>query len=737
MEPYMAVAIAGRVVSLTTFSAILVILYSQLRQDPLSRAFAGLVLIFAGNTCTSIFVRFLSLAGQDFTLLFSWIVVFAAAIPAMLLIFVLHYFEAMTPFRRKLVYFYLGYLLLNGVCAGLGLLNYHIHIRPDGILSFGRTPLANFLVGVGQGGLFAALFIIFQEYAKRPHLHRRQDRRVLLGVGILIFAGWTIAIPPLTQLTIEQFLYMLSSLVMVRPILRQRLFDPLTQLNAQLQARAEHLAAITRISGLANAHLSLSALLEAVVQSIQQQFAYTAVTLYLPEDNHLEAKATARKTSLSVRDLPTLPLPDSEHISLTEGRIVRIPLRAAGTDSARRADQRLMGLLEIQSAHHDPFEGNILSAFQILANQIAIAVRNVELFEQLQRSNQYKTRFIHTMSHELRTPLQTVVGTLSFLSQPSLYREVSLSQSYQQDLAAVDRAARHLHNLIDGILDLSRIESGHLELEIQEVSLVPILDEVRSTFSGALKPGVAFISAYPPALPPVLADDLRLKQIIGNLVSNACKFTHEGRIVLDAGVEGNFLRVTVTDTGPGIPPEAQTKLFASFTQASRFISREYGGTGLGLSISRQLARLQKGEVTFESVEGQGSTFCCLIPLASALNSQPQGDGRSHRISHRAVLLHPPSRQPLQVMVVGMTLDRHSYMDASFVRTTPYRAFSVDSPEQALALVGLVSPEIVIGAESVLDALKKLPVPSTCHFLYASPSQWTEVLQQHLNHSERI
>lgn len=732
----MAIAIAGRIVSLTTFSAILVILYSQLRQDPRSRAFGGLVVIFAGNTSTSIFVRFLSLAGHDFSLLFDFIVVFAAAIPAMLLIFVLHYFEAMTPFRRRLVYFYLGYMLLNGVFAGFHLLNYDVHIQPDGILNFGRTPLANLFVGIGQSGLFAALVIIVQEYQKRPHQRSRQDRRILLGVGILMLAGWTIAIPPLTRLTVEQFLYMVSSLVMVRPILGQRLFDPLTQLNAQLSERAEHLAAITRISGQANAHLSLSALLEAVVEAIQQQFGYAAVTLYLPEENHLEAKATARKTSTLLRDIPTLPLPDSGEISLTEGRIARIPLRAAGADSALRTDQRLMGLLEIQGAPQTPFEANLLSAFQILANQVAVAIRNVELFEQLQRSNQYKTRFIHTMSHELRTPLQTVVGNLAFLSQPHFYQGVSLTEDYWGDLASVDRAARHLHHLIDGILDLSRIESGHLELEIQEVALVPILDEVRSTFSAALKPGVAFISAYPPSLPPVHADDLRLKQIIGNLVSNACKFTHEGRIVLDARVEGDFLHVSVADTGAGIPPEAQHKLFASFTQASRFISREYGGTGLGLSISRQLARLQKGDVTFESVEGKGSTFCCTIPLASAAQTKVPRDEPTQRISQRAVLLHPPAGQPLQVMVVGIPFDRRTYMDPDFARMTPYRVFSVERTEQASAVALLVSPEVIVGPESALASLRGLPELSSCRFVSASPSNWVEVIRQHWHHSER-
>ncbi len=730
----MAIAIAGRIVSLTTFSAILVILYSQLRQDPRSRAFGGLVVIFAGNTSTSIFVRFLSLGGHDFSLLFDFIVVFAAAIPAMLLIFVLHYFDAMTPFRRRLVYFYLVYLVLNGVGAGFHLLNYDVHIQPDGILNFGRTPLANLFVGIGQSGLFAALLIIIQEFRKRPQRRSRQDRRILLGVGILMLAGWTIAIPPLTRLTVEQFLYMLSSLVMVGPILRQRLFDPLTQLNAQLSERAEHLAAITRISGQANAHLSLSGLLEAVVEAIQQQFDYTAVTLYLPEETRLEAKATARKQPVSLQHLPALPLQQTQGITVTDGRTARIPLGVASSEVS--AERRLIGLLEIQGAPHTAFEANLLSAFQILANQVAVAIRNVELFEQLQRSNQYKTRFIHTMSHELRTPLQTVVGNLAFLSNPHLYQGVSLTEDYLRDLASMDRAARHLHHLIDGILDVSRIESGHLELELEAVALVPILEEVRSTFSSALKPGVALLSAYPPTLPLVRADDLRLKQIIGNLVSNACKFTHEGCITLDAQVEGDFLRISVTDTGAGIPLEAQPKLFASFSQASRFISREYGGTGLGLSISRQLARLQKGDVTLESVEGKGSTFCCLIPLAAAVHTKVSVDEPTQRISQRAVLLHPPAGQPLQVMVVGIPVDRRTYMDPDFERTAPYRVFSVETSAQASAVALLVLPEVIVGPESALESLRGLPALSLCRFVSASPSQWRETFLQQIQPSER-
>lgn len=734
MEPYMAIAIAGRVVSLTTFSAILVILYSQLRQDPRSRAFGGLVVIFAGNTSTSIFVRFLSLAGHDFSLLFDFIVVFAAAIPAMLLIFVLNYFDAMTPFRRRLVYFYLGYMLLNGVFAGFHLLNYDVYIQPDGILNFGRTPLANLFVGIGQSGLFAALIIIVQEFRKRPHQRSRQDRRILLGVGILILAGLTIAIPPLTRLTVEQFLYMASSLVMVRPILRQRLFDPLTQLNAQLTERADHLAAISRISQQANAHLSLSTLLQSVVETIQQQFAYAAVTLYLPDEEHLEARATARKEVIFLNDIPPLPLPNSEGITVTGGQTVHIPLRAASSEVS--AEQRLIGLLEIQSEQRDRFEDNILSAFQILANQVAIAIRNVELLEQLQRSNQYKTRFIHTMSHELRTPLQTVIGNLTFLSHPHLYQGVSLTDDYLHDLASMDRAARHLHNLIDGILDLSKIESGHIELELKEVDPVLILNEARNTFSGALKPEVAFISNYPAVLPPVLADDLRLKQIVGNLVSNACKFTHQGSITLDARVEGQSLRILVQDTGAGIPPEAQGKLFASFTQASRFISREYGGTGLGLSISRQLARLQKGDVTFESVEGVGSTFCCLIPLAPADPVQARSSDTQSTISRRAALLTPPIQCPLQVMVVGTDLDRRTYMDPDFDGASVYRVFSVDQPGQAVKVALMTLPDFIVGIESVLNALKVLPALASCQFLTSDPSKWDAVLPDQLQLSER-
>jgi signal transduction histidine kinase len=659
LEPYMALALAGRMLALTVFGAIFIIIQFQLRQDALSRALLNLVVIFAANTGLSLIVRFMSLAGDDITLPFNCIIVLVGAIPGMVFMFVVTYFEAWTPLYRRLAWLFMGYLLLDGVLSGLHALSANVRILPDGILEFDRLPLANLMVGLGQVGLFVSLGVLWMQYRKRRHQGGQWNNGVLVGVLILVMAGITIAFPTLTRYTTEQFLYAFGAVALVRPVLRQRLFDPLAKLNASLAHRAEQFAIITRVSQQANAHLNLLALLNAVVQHLHDAFGYYAVSIYLPEADRLVVHAAAGFSAAAfVQSGDSLPLESAgdaltydEDLSEVQGHsshplrpasrsLVRIPLRAAASDDPA-AEQRLVGLLDIQSERAAAFGPDDREVFAILANQIAIAIRNAELFEQIQQSNRYKTRFIHTISHELRTPLQTVTGNLDFLSFASMYPGTVLTERYLEDVELIQRATRHLQSLLDNILDMGKIESGETELVMQPVDPAPLLAELEKTFSGSVKPGVALLHHYPADLPPVQADNLRLTQILTNLLSNACKFTVEGQISLDVKIEETRLVFSVADTGPGIAPEIRPRLFTSFVQGSRFISREFGGTGLGLSISRHLARLMGGDVWFESAVGQGSTFYCALPLAD-LTGQGAGSGG---MPPRAERLEKPATVP--------------------------------------------------------------------------------------------
>ncbi len=228
-----------------------------------------------------------------------------------------------------------------------------------------------------------------------------------------------------------------------------------------------------------------------------------------------------------------------------------------------------------------------------------------------------KSLFLANVSHEIRTPLGVILGYSKLLDEPKLARE-----DRRQFLDTIERSGRHLTNLIDDILDLSKIESGRLEFERVPFSLTQILEEVRAMFElSAKEKGLGFSVRREPEAPEyVIGDPVRLRQVLTNLVNNAVKFTDAGEVSVDAkvapelGRDGNLvLELRVRDTGAGISPAVAAKLFEPFTQADPHTTRRFGGSGLGLALSRRLAKAMGGDVVLAaSAEGDGSTFLATI-----------------------------------------------------------------------------------------------------------------------------
>jgi signal transduction histidine kinase/DNA-binding NarL/FixJ family response regulator len=226
-----------------------------------------------------------------------------------------------------------------------------------------------------------------------------------------------------------------------------------------------------------------------------------------------------------------------------------------------------------------------------------------------------KNAFIANMSHEIRTPLNSVLA-LTQLLREGVAGPLTVDQ--RKYLQVIERNGQALLHLINDVLDLSRIEAGHLEMDAQNVDLAPHVEAVASALSPlAATKNLDLVVKLPPSLPPARADPDRLRQILTSLIGNAIKFTDEGgHVLVCAEDHPESVAVIVVDSGVGIPEEAQEKIFQEFYQVDQTLVRRQGGTGLGLAIARRLARLMGGDIVVESVLHRGSRFSLTLPRAA-------------------------------------------------------------------------------------------------------------------------
>ena len=230
---------------------------------------------------------------------------------------------------------------------------------------------------------------------------------------------------------------------------------------------------------------------------------------------------------------------------------------------------------------------------------------------ELEQASRAKSNFLASMSHELRTPMNAILGFTEMI-RDGLYGEIP--PEIQEPVSDIHTCGKQLLGLINNVLDLSKIEAGHMELALGEYVVEDIVNTVKLSLRAlASTKGLDLVTAVTPDLPLCVGDGKRITQCLMNLAGNALKFTREGRVEIRAELEGENLLFAVADTGIGIPADQIDSIFEEFRQADATVSRDFGGTGLGLSITRKLVELHGGQIWVESLPGKGSTFFFSIP----------------------------------------------------------------------------------------------------------------------------
>ena len=260
---------------------------------------------------------------------------------------------------------------------------------------------------------------------------------------------------------------------------------------------------------------------------------------------------------------------------------------------------------------------------KLLANQN-------ELKEALNKANsasRSKSAFLANMSHELRTPLNAIIAFGEMLEEDAVAEGRTEAA---EDLGKILGSARHLLNLINGVLDLSKIEAGKVDVDISCFNVAHMVNEVAATMSPIMEQSGNQFSVYCDTnVGLIQADEVKLKQALLNLLGNAAKFTHQGMVSLAVHrYQSNgkdWIRFVVKDNGIGIPTEQQKQLFKEFSQGDSSTTRRYGGTGLGLAISRRFCQMMEGDISVRSQEGVGSVFIIRLPVRQLVDADGSGE----------------------------------------------------------------------------------------------------------------
>lgn len=334
-----------------------------------------------------------------------------------------------------------------------------------------------------------------------------------------------------------------------------------------------------------------------------------------------------------------VPTAVAGEITIEPTTVFALFLTAAATGLSAQVSGELYAIAEWALESYRKERQTTFALFESRAALEKSLHRQRALTEELQATNQelevarqaaeeaknFRGQFLANMSHELRTPLNAIIGfSQTMLDFPDMYDFTELPPQYRQDMTQVLTSGKHLLTIINDILDLSKVDAGKLDLEIQPVELEPVVKAVLATAVGLVgdkAKDIKLTRELPDPLPMVLADPLRVRQVLLNLYSNAAKFTDQGSIKLRIFIEGDEVIFAVQDTGIGIADVDKATIFEEFRQGTAGRKKGRQGAGLGLAISQQLLRLMNGRIWFESRLGKGSTFYVALPRYVPVDDQ--------------------------------------------------------------------------------------------------------------------
>jgi signal transduction histidine kinase/HAMP domain-containing protein len=409
----------------------------------------------------------------------------------------------------------------------------------------------------------------------------------------------------------------------------------------ELARSVEELEALGEISQTVNTTLDLETVLTSIVRHAVQLSKADAGTIYefdeteqvfIPRTNYglsNEFIQAMRESKQRVGDKTVLGQSAEKRLPEQIPDLVNVPdypisymkqtdFRALLAVPLLRKDRHIGGLV-VRRKVAGKFTDSVVDLLQTFAAQSVIAIHNARLFleiedkgREIEIANKHKSEFLANMSHELRTPLNAILGYTELIID-NIYGTVP--EKIREVLERVEKNGRHLLNLINDVLDLSKIEAGRLTLSLNEYSMQDIIQTVFTSVEAlAAEKNLYLQIKTHRVLKTGKGDEQRIAQVILNLLGNAIKFTDQGKIVVEATVSNESFLVSVSDTGPGLSETDQKKIFEEFRQADGSSTRVKGGTGLGLSISKKIVEMHGGRIWADSSLGKGSTFSFTLPI---------------------------------------------------------------------------------------------------------------------------